>query len=85
MPPALRYYHAPSWSGPDDDEDRSDAYGNPRDPGYSRWANARLKWGEQHGVDAVDIIREQVEMRRAAYGWVDGHAPRVPPQLGNDD
>ena len=28
--------------------------------------------------------REQVEMRRAAYGWVDGHAPRVAPELDDE-
>jgi hypothetical protein len=35
-------------------------------------------------VDAVDIIREQVEMRRAAYGWLDGHRPRVAPELDDE-
>jgi hypothetical protein len=28
--------------------------------------------------------REQVEMRRAAYGWVDGHAPRFAPELDDE-
>ena len=40
--------------------------------------------GQEHGVDAVTIIREQVEMRRAAYGWVDGHAPRFAPELDDE-
>jgi hypothetical protein len=61
-----------------------DLPGSTRDSAYSRWLASRLAWGKQHGVDAVDIIREQVEMRRAAYGWVDGHAPGIPRQLDDD-
>ena len=41
-------------------------------------------FGEQHGVDAVTIICEQVKMRRGAYGWVDGNAPGIPRQLDDD-
>jgi hypothetical protein len=30
-----------------------------------------MAWGEEHGVDAVDILRERRHNRRAARGVVD--------------
>jgi hypothetical protein len=55
---------------------RSTRLGATVDVGCRRWIDGRMAWGEQHGIDAVNILREQVEMRRAAYSWVDGHASR---------
>jgi hypothetical protein len=76
MPAQLRSFIRAEWTEPDDPDEEGGS-----DPAYRRWGQERLEWGRRNGVPPVDIIREQVEMRRAAYGWV-GPADREPQKPG---
>jgi hypothetical protein len=78
MPARLRSFIRAEWTEPDDPDEVGGS-----DPAYRRWGQERLEWGRRHGVPSVDIIREQVEMRRRACGWVNDQPPPVNSRNGH--